>query len=157
MRLIVLLGFLLTASGASLADAASDWQTLGFDGNGFLKGASAAAISVRDGYLPVAGTGAPREDRLPGGTGALAVFCYLQSAGGRLQPQAAFAPIPAVAVTVAGKTLTVAGRTDTGGYLILALPSGSYEVRLLGFSRKVTVETGKTALVGIRGGKRMVD
>jgi hypothetical protein len=158
MKLFILLGLFLATSGVSSADAATAWQTLGFDGTGFQKGAAGGAILVRDGYLPVpAGAGAPHEDQLPGGTGAVAVFCFVQSSGGKLRLQAGFLPMGAAVVSVTGKSLTVAGRTDASGYLILALPPGSYDVRLFGFLHKVTVETGKTALVAIRGGKRMGD
>ncbi len=158
MRLFFLLGMLCGAPGLALAGAASGWQTLGFDGNLFQKGAAAGAIQVRDGYLPVpASAGAPREDQLPKGTGALAVLCFVQGAGGKLKPQPGVLPMAGVAVTLSGHALTVVGRTDADGYLILALPPGSYEARLLGFSKKLTVEMGKTALVAIRGGKRMGD
>jgi hypothetical protein len=67
------------------------------------------------------------------------------------------APMAGIAITVHTKSLTIAGRTDANGYLILALPPGSYEVQLIGSTKKVTVEVAKTALVAMRGGKRMVD
>ena len=158
MRMLFLLGIFLTASGLSVAGAASSWQTFGFDGKAFQKGAGGGAIQVRDGYLPVpAGATAPRGEPLPNGTGALALLCFLQSSGGKLKPQASISPMAGVAVTVTGNSQTRAGRTDASGYLILALPPGSYEVHLFGFSKKVSVEIGKTALVAMRGGKRMVD
>lgn len=158
MRLFFLLGILCTATGIACAGTASGWQSFGFDGNGFQKGIAGGAIQIRDGYLPVpAAAGAPREDQLPKGTGAIALFCYMQSAGGKLKPHASVIPMGGVAITLNGHSLTVAGRTDENGYLILALPAGSYDVRLYGFSKKVTVEIAKTALVAMRGGKRMVD
>ena len=158
MRLMILLGMFLTASGLSSALAASSWQSVGFDGSGFQQGAVAGAILVRDGYLPVAkGAGQLLEDPLPGGTGAVALYCYLQSSGGKLRRHAGFLPIVGCAVTVGGQALTLAARSDENGYLILALPPGSYDLHLFGITRKVTVELGKTALVAIRGGKRMVD
>jgi len=158
MRLLFLLGVFLTASGLAGACAASSWQTLAFDGNVFAKGSGSGAIMVRDGYLPVpAGTAAPREDQLPEGTGAVAVFCYQQRSGGKLRPLGGLAPMAEVVITVNGTSLKLAARTDASGYLILALPPGSYDVGLFGLSKKVTVEGGKTALVALRGGKRMVD
>ena len=158
MRMMFLLGIFLATSGLSTAGATSSWQTLGFDGNSFLQGGSAGVILVRDGYLPVPkGLGQLLEDPLPAGTGAVALYCYVQSSGGKLRRHAGFLPIAGGAVTVGGHALTLAARTDDNGYLILALPSGSYDLRLFGFTRKVTVEAGKTALVAIRGGKRMVD
>jgi len=158
MRLLLLLGLLCTTTGMGFAGAASSWQSFGFDGSRFVKGAEPGAILIRDGYLPVpAAAKAPREDPLPADTGALAVFCFQQSSGGKLKPQAGFAPMPGVAVTLSGKSLTLAARSDASGYLILALPPGSYEMQLSGFSKKVTVEGRKTALAALRGGKRMVD
>ncbi|HBG07626.1 MAG TPA: hypothetical protein DDY22_19230 [Geobacter sp.] len=158
MRLLLLLGIFFTATGFSCAGAASDWQSFGFDGNGFVKGAASAAIRVRDGYLPVpADALAPREDQLPEGTGAVALLCFQQRSGGKLKSQSAVAPMAGVAVTVTGNSLTLAARSDASGYLILALTPGSYDFRLFGLSKKVAVEHGKTALVAMRGGKRMVD
>ena len=158
MRLFFLLGMLCSAPVLAVAGA-SGWQLLGFDGNTFQKGAADGAIQVRDGYLPVpAAAGTPPDDKLPDGTGALALLCFLQSSGGKLAlPQPTVTPLAGVAVTLSAKALTVAGRTDASGYLILALPPGSYQAHLLGFSQKVSVQTGKTALVAIRGAKRMVD
>ena len=158
MRLLFLLGIFLAASGLAGACAASSWQTLTFNGNAFVKGSGSGAIMVRDGYLPEpAGAAAPREDQLPEGTGAVAVFCYQQRSGGKLRPQGGSAPMAGVVVAVKGTSWKLAARTDASGYLILALPPGSYDLGLFGLSKKVTVESGKTALVAMRGGKRMVD
>ena len=136
------------------------WQMYSFNGKDFSKAEipGTAAIALRDGYLPVVVTDdTPREDRLPKGTGSLALFCFIQSAGGKLKPQRGFIPMGGVVVEVVGKGLNLAGRTDSAGYIILALPPGDYEVRVSSFSRKVRVEKGKNVLVAIRGGKRMVD
>jgi hypothetical protein len=158
MRLLFLLSILFSASGLACAGAASGWQSFGFDGSGFVKGSVSAAIMVRDGYLPVpAGALPPVEDKLPDRTGAVALLCFQQHAGGKLQSQVGFAPMAGVAVTLGGRSLTLAARTDASGYLILALPPGKYELRLFGFMKKVVVDSGKTALVAMRGGKRMVD
>jgi hypothetical protein len=158
MRLLLLLGIFFTATGLTCAAAASGWQSFVFDGSGFAKGTGSGAILVRDGYLPApSGALASREDPLPEGTGAVALFCYQQRSGGKLRSHAGFAPLAGVAATVSGSSLTLAARTDASGYLVLALPPGNYDVRLFGFTKKVTLENGKTALVAVRGGKRMVD
>jgi hypothetical protein len=159
MKLLFLLGVLCTATGLASAGTANGWQSFGFDGNAFQKGIAGGAIQVKDGYLPISTPGeAPRADQLPSGTGALAVLCYSQSSGGKLSSQhPPMAPMAGIAITVHTKSLTIAGRTDANGYLILALPPGSYEVQLIGSTKKVTVEVAKTALVAMRGGKRMVD
>ena len=158
MRMLLLLALLVAVPGSSCAGAASPWQSFAFDGKAFVRGMGDGAVLVRDGYLPVpAGAGAPREDRLPDGMGAVALFCFRQSSGGKLRAHGALAPMAGVAITVSGSSLDLAARTDASGYLILALPPGNYELRLAGFAAKVTVASGKTALAAVRGGKRMVD
>ena len=138
----------------------SSWQIYSFNGKDFDEAEmpGTAAVALRDGYLPAVASGnTPREDRLPNGTGGLALFCYIQSAGGKLKPQRGFTPMSGVVVEIAGKEFNLAARTDSAGYLILALPPGDYEVRIPNFSRKVRIGKGKNTLVAIRGGKRMVD
>lgn len=158
MRLLLLLGICLAVFGLSCAEAASGWQSFGYEGNRFVKDSGGSAILVRDGYLPVpADALAPREDRLPKGTGAIALLCFQQSSGGKLRPRPSIAPLAGMAVTISRNSLTLAARTDASGYLVLALPPGSYRLQLLGFSKRVDVKVGKTALVALRGGKRMVD
>jgi hypothetical protein len=158
MRLLLLLCVLFAGTGLCCAAQAGGWDSYLFDGAGFVKGSGSSAILTREGYLPVpAGGRAPAEEKLPAGTGAVAVLCFQQRSPGRLRMHPALAPLPGVAITLAGKHGSVVGRTDASGYLILALPSGNYEIRFLGFAQKVVVESGKTALVALRGGKRMVD
>ncbi len=140
--------------------AAEGWRCWGFDGSEFRADLSspAAAICLRDGYLPSAVTkGVPQNDRLPAGNGAVAGICYLQVAGGKEQRQISFQPIPGVALELLGGSVKVAVRSGTDGLFIVPLPAGSYEVKSLGTSRKVRVEAGKTSLIHIRGGKRMSD
>jgi hypothetical protein len=155
MRLLFLLGIFLSTTAFG---AAGGWHSFRFDGSGFAEGSGKGAILVRDGYLPVqAADGAPREDPLPAGTGAVALLCYQQVSGGKLQSQAGYRAIPGAALSVHGAAVTLAARVDAGGYLILALPAGSYEFKAFGFTKRVNVVQGKNALVSIRGGKRMVD
>jgi hypothetical protein len=158
MKLIFLLCAFFGAAGLCCASPVGGWESYRFDGIAFTKGTGTAAILVRDGYLPVPeGVGSPTEDKLPADTGAVAVFCFQQSAPGKFRRKAAVARLPGVAIALAGKNGSVVGRTDAGGYLVLGLPEGSYQVSFRGFVKKVTVERGKTALVALRGGKRMVD
>jgi hypothetical protein len=129
-----------------------------FDGASFKEAHGAGAILVRDGMLPALDEeGAVHEDPLPTGSGAVAVLCYRQSSGGKLKNHAAVQPMTGVAVSVRGTAFTLAARTGASGYLILALPAGSYRIQLMGFTKQIVIEAGKTALVPIRGGKRMVD
>lgn len=158
--LILVSTFLEGALAVAAGEKPPSWHAYSFNGKDFgeTEIPGTAAIALSEGYLPVVVTGnTPHEDRLPKGTGGLALFCFIQSAGGKLKPQRGVMPMSGVVVEVAGKGLHLAGRTDSAGYLILALPPGDYEVRMSSFSRKVRVEKGKNALVAIRSGKRMVD
>ena len=87
----------------------------------------------------------------------MAGFCYLQAAGGKLQERSGQIPLAGVAVTLSGAAGQVAATTGAGGFFVLALTPGEYEVQAAGSTRKVTVEKGKTSLIAIRGGKRMAD
>jgi hypothetical protein len=154
--MIVLLTFLLCSS--LLWAETSGFKSLLFDGSSFRESRGEGAILVRDGMLPAGAEGdSAREDQLPAGTGAVALYCYRQSSGGKLRSGSGVSPLPGVAVSVRGTAFTLAARTNSLGYLILALPAGSYELRLFGFTKRVVLEPGKTTLAFIRGGKRMVD
>lgn len=139
------------------AAASSSWQTVSFDGNDFTKGEGNGAIQVRDGYIPVPGTSLQREDPLPEGTGAVAVFCFQGRSGGKLRRQGGGVPMAGVPVTFVAPSLTLAARSDASGYVVLALPPGNYEVRGAAALRRIIVERGRTAVAALRSGKRMVD
>lgn len=157
MRLLFLFGVLLLASATAWAGAPG-WTSFRFDGAAFSEGGGKGAISVRDGYLPVvAADGILPEDPLPEGTGAVALLCYQQVSGGKLKRQAGYRALPGVALSVRGAAVTLGTRGDANGYAILALPAGSYQLKAFGFTKRVDVVQGKSALVAIRGGKRMVD
>ena len=142
---------------ASMARAAGN--SYYFTGKEFLEGLSPGAVSVnlQDGYLPFVQAGEGRIAKLPEGAGGLALLCYVQFAGGKLKSNNGYLPISGAPVEIIGGGLKLVVRADEHGYVVLALPPGQYEVRLLGFSRKVKLEKGKNALAAIRGGKRMVD
>lgn len=150
---------LCVSPGAAQAAQAQGYTPMVFDGQSFHPGEASGSILVKDGRLPfvATGEGIPGEELLPAGTGAVGFFCFLQSSGGKLRPHSRVVPIAGVAVTVIGKGITLAARTDSSGYLILALPPGVYDFKAFGFVKRVVVEQGKTALAFLRGGKRMVD
>jgi hypothetical protein len=157
LRCLLALPVVFFCSSALCADTPG-FRSYLFDGSAFVESRAEGAILVRDGLLPVlSGEGSPREDPLPAGTGALAVLCYRQSSGGKLGRYPRIIPVPGTAVVVHGTGFTLAARADAGGYVILALAPGRYELKVFGHSKPVVVEPGKTALVPIRGGKRMVD
>jgi hypothetical protein len=151
----------VTAMELSHPSTKSLWRPFHFDGSGFHPGtaAGAATVLIRDGYLPIIQPNgeSPREEQLPDGTGAIAGFCYLQAAGGKLQERSGQVPLAGVAVTLRGGAGQLAATTGAEGFFVIALPPGEYEVQAAGVPRKVTVEKGKTSLIAIRGGKRMVD
>ena len=66
-------------------------------------------------------------------------------------------PQAGVAVRIVGDGLTREATTDEGGYFAAVLPPGSYELQGRAGTARVEVESGRTALVGLRAGKRMVD
>jgi hypothetical protein len=166
IRIGALLLFLASVSGGTAMELSHPstktlWRPFHFDGSGFRPGTAggAATVLMRDGYLPLIQVNgeSPREERLPEGTGAMAGFCYLQAAGGKLQERSGSIPLAGLAVTLHGGAGQVAATTGAGGFFVIALPPGDYKVQAAGFTGKVTVEKGKTSLVAIRGGKRLVD
>ena len=158
MRTLLLMGIIFSAVGVSCAGVAATWQGVRFDGSGFVPADGNGALQLRDGYLPLPPDAKVlREDQLAEGMGGLALYCYQQQSGGKLRAQPGQAPMSGVAVAVAGGNQRFAARADAGGYLLLALPAGEYSVSVAGITRKVKVESGKTALLALRGGKRMAD
>lgn len=138
-----------------------DGRTYYFDGSQFREEGTAGqpAIATRTGYYPkllaagASGTSIP----LPAGTGALAGICYLQQSGGKLRNASGSIPLAGPPVTVRGAGIDRESRCDEQGFFSLALPPGRYEVRGGADARSVTVESDKTTLTTLRGGKRMVD
>ena len=149
------------ACSAFAEKAIPSWQQRYFDGTLFREGIGdgAPAINLRDGFLPdvTAAGGAVREERLPAGTGGIVIFCYLQRIGGKIQNSSGSLPLDGAAVELGRKGWRMAARTDSQGYLVLALPPGEYTVAVLGQQRKIRIVQGKSALLAVRAGKRMVD
>jgi hypothetical protein len=132
-----------------------------FDGASFAEGRreGVPSVIVRDGYYPevVSGKAGDRLRRLPDGEGGVAGFCFAQVAGGKLGQAEGPIPLGGRDVTITGKGRKTTVRTDEMGFFVTALPEGRYEVELLGFSKTIDVKNGKSVVVTLRGGKRLVD
>lgn len=151
----------LTPLAHAEGDRLQVWRSSYFDGTDFRDGIAINKPTVyrRDGYLPIVHSreDSPPNDRLPKGTGALVLHCYLQGSGGKLLRTAGSQPVAYAAVELKEGDRKILMRTDSEGYAVIALPAGEYEVSVQGMKRTVTLEKGRTLLAPIRVGKRMVD
>ena len=166
MKVVVVMGaiFVLLACGCALGGEAKTlqkWQTSHFVENNFREGPSSDVPTVyhRDGFLPfvISGKKSGTDDPLPQGAGAVVIFCYVQSTGGRSKTNSGGYPLPDTAVQVSDGKIKVVLRTDGNGYVVAAFPAGQYEVAVRGIIRKLVVKERQTLLVPIRAGKRMVN
>lgn len=132
-----------------------------FDGASFIEGRreGAPSVMIKDGYypqvLPAKDNGRPK--RLPEGAGGVAGFCFMEVRGGKLGRADGVIPLGGREVTLTGDGRKVTVRTDENGFFVTALPEGRYEVELLGARKTIDVKKGKSAIVTLRGGKRLVD
>ncbi|MFH1028078.1 MAG: hypothetical protein V1791_08755 [Pseudomonadota bacterium] len=152
-----------TALGAAKRPADS-WSYYHFDGIGFKAGHSpgvSPCVAVREGVRPVVlltQTASIESISLPEGAGAISGICYIQSSGGKLGGDSAYAPCPRTPLLISsgGKQL-VTVQTDEQGYFVVVLAAGTYHVGSGPFTAEISVESGITTLVPLRAGKRMVD
>jgi hypothetical protein len=137
----------------------TQWLAYHFDGNAFRSGggAKSATVYLKEGYLPFFEAVGGKETKLPEGRGVIAGICYLQTAGGKLKEGDVYIPIQNVPVEIIGDSWRQTVKTTPSGFFVGVLPPGDYEVRLPGATGKIGVEGGKTSLLAVRGGKRMVD
>lgn len=141
----------------------SSWTPYSFSGTGFAPGEQrgGATFWLRDGFIPR--TDSPGEmaqdmGRLPAKVGAVAGICYLQTSGGKLADRSGITPYADEQVTIRSlREGLYVTRTDENGLFIETLYPGEYELLCHGVGVTAEVKEGKTTLVGIRGGKRMVD
>lgn len=140
------------------------WSYYHFDGIGFKAGPAPddkPCIAVREGVRPVVlltQTASTESISLPEGAGAISGICYIQSSGGKLGSNSAYAPCPRTPLLISsgGKQL-VTVQTDEQGYFVVVLAAGTYHVGSGPFTAEISVESGITTLVPLRAGKRMVD
>ncbi len=162
--LILPLITLMSLSSCTLpATTASTWQPFSFNGTGFVPGEREGMPSlwIRDGFIPRTekmGPEAADIGRLPAKVGAVAGVCYLQTSGGKLADTSGSTPYADEQITIKSASDGVfVTRTDDRGLFIETLYPGEYEFSCRGAGSPARVFEGKTTLVTIRGGKRMVD
>lgn len=157
--LLTLLSSCAAGSGALSVDRSPRYFF--FDGASFAegRGEGAPSVMIMDGHypevLPAKDHGRPR--RLPDGAGGVAGFCFMEVKGGKLGPADGAIPLGGREVTIRGDGRKVTVRTDEKGFFVTALPEGRYEVELLGVTKMIDVKKGKSSIVTLRGGKRLVD
>lgn len=146
------------AMGSRHRSAEAAWQSYVFRDGGFRPGTGASGgIRVRNGFFPLPEGKTEGGTPLPGDHGAAALFCYVQSSGGKLASGAATVPAGGCRVDITGNGLDQAAESGPDGFAIAALPPGQYQVKAMGRSTPIVIESGKTSLAAIRAGKRMVD
>ncbi|MFZ2949475.1 MAG: hypothetical protein WA003_08310 [Desulfuromonadaceae bacterium] len=150
-----------SAAGNRPADA---WNYYHFDGAAFIPGPAidgSAYVAVREKVRPVVLTALTSDFEqtvLPDGAGVIAGICYIQSSGGKLGGGRGYTPYPSMPLLIsAGGKELVSVQTDDHGYFVVVLEAGTYTIGSGPFTAEVTVERGKTTLVPLRAGKRMVD
>ena len=140
------------------------WVYYHFDGVGFKTGPSvdgSAFIALRERLRPVV-LQAQRQNlesiALPEGSGAIAGICYIQSSGGKLGSGKGYVPRSRTPLQIASSgTPPVTLQTDENGYFVAVLAAGVYSIGSGTFTVEISVDRGKTSLVPLRTGKRMVD
>jgi hypothetical protein len=139
------------------------WAYYYFDGHAFKAGQPAGNktfIAVRENVLPMVATSPAKitAQTLPSDQGAIAGIAYIQSSGGKLAGQSGFVSSPQTKVQVSsGDKIIAIARTDQQGYFSLPLNAGNYTISCGMAMTEIQVEKGKTVLVPLRTGKRMVD
>ena len=159
------IGSTICTPAHSFAKRTSDaWVYYHFDGNGFRSGPATngtAIIAVRELYQPVVLQNQLTTINAPSlshNSGVIVGICYFQSSGGKLSSSATYMPCPnaLLEISFAGKQLLTV-KTDENGYFAAVLEPGTYSIGSGPLTTEITVESGKTTLVPLRAGKRMVD
>jgi hypothetical protein len=158
----VAVAFVCTSAAAAGKKDSSQWIYFHFEGGSFVAGKPAEGVpfvAMREGVQPVLLTKSAKIEavKLAPGTGALVGICYIQSSGGKLKRSPSYLPCPRVPVQILqGDKVVATVETDAQGYFLATLPAGKYQVRVKD-TIETTVNNGKTTLVQLRAGKRMVD
>ncbi len=155
---------LCSPAGAFSKRPQDTWVYYHFDGSSFQAGSAADGsplIAVRDRFQPVITSSLlldnPSQSLSPK-SGVIAGICYFRRSGGKFADNPGYTPCSGVQLSISSggrQHLTV--KTDHNGYFIAVLNAGSYTVTSGAFMTNVDVENGKTMLVPLLAGKRMVD
>ena len=166
--LIAILSGLVAFAGCATAPAVSKrpidtWIYYHFDGRDFVAGQAEGGgvyVAMREYQRPLLldGTAKIEAAALPPGKGAIAGICYIQGTGGKLVSKAGYAPCSRMPVRIySGDTLVTTVQSDEQGYFVAVLDAGSYRIGHSPLAAEWVVENGRTTLVPLRAGKRMVD
>jgi len=154
--------FMLTSCAITTRNG-SNWQAYTFTGSEIIP-AEAGGIKtvwIRDGFMPRGEKPGVQESdlgSLPPKSGAIAGICYIQTSGGKLVDQSGYSLLKDEQITIKSTRDGIfVARTDEQGIFIEPLYPGEYEFSCRGAGRTAVIKEGKTALVQIRGGKRMAD
>ena len=159
--LLVVLGCAVCLGSAKRP--AESWVYYYFDGREFKTGKPTEDkefIAVRENVMPVVATKPAKikGEALPSDQGAIAGIAYVQSSGGKLASQTDLVPTPLTKVLIsAGDKIIATTTTDQQGYFSLSVKEGKYMISCGMARTDILVEKGKTVLVPLRTGKRMVD
>lgn len=152
-----------TATVFGGAEPQASWSFHYFDGSSFVSGRPADStpyLALQNGKVPVVARESLeiKAADLPGGKGAVAGICYIQNSGSKLKAIQTFTPSPRTPLTIfSGSRPVTVSLSDNNGFYIVKLDPGAYRISTGGTWTDVAVENGKTTLMPLRTGKRMVD
>jgi hypothetical protein len=160
---ISLAAMILLTTSCSLPAMSEKWVKYSFNGHQFQigSGENSPFIWLRDGYTPRRDD--PREvspdnGKLPPKRGAVAGICFARVTGGKLTDTTGVIPLPEERITISNSNSgTSYAKSDSAGFFVEVLLPGDYQLTCRGTGTGVRVKQGQTALVTIRGAKRMND
>jgi len=159
---LILLAFCVTATAAARRPS-EKWTFCHFDGSNFVSGKPAEGadyIAVGDKLQPlIANSSAKLKPvSLPSGKGAVTGIAYIQRSGGKLGNGAGYIGVPRLTLqAISAEKIVETFETDEKGYFTANIDPGQYRLGSAPFYVDVTVKEGKTTIVPLRAGKRMVD
>jgi len=151
------------AAVAAAKRPGADWSYYHFDGSSLVKGPpppGGSFLALQNRAVPLVLTTPARiaATMLPPGKGALAGICYIRTAGGKLASSTGFSPCRDFPLAISsGTKVVLKPRTDESGFFVAVLPAGEYRIGTGAFTVETLLESGKTTLIALQAGKRMVD